>query len=176
MAVSVIVASPRRPPVADVLAACCAMGFVVILALSAYWDPTIRVLHVFEALPYLAAAFLSLRQRKLGYVLGTASGAFWLWMAATQTSFVRNGFEQLATLVRTGRIDRADVLIAAPAACFTGGLALFSLAGYFRLRNKSRKDVLLFALAFLAIAAYFAGMFAAFAPRYLALFQRLFQR
>jgi hypothetical protein len=43
------------------------------------WDSSIRILHAFEALPYGLAAVLCLRQRKLGYLLGAASGAFWLW-------------------------------------------------------------------------------------------------
>ena len=176
MATHVIAPSPQRPHIVDALAAFCAIGFVAVLAISAYWDPTIRVLHVFEALPYLAAAMLCLRQRRLGYILGTASGAFWLWMAGTRTTFVRNGFEQLAALVRSGHVDRPEVFIAAPAAVATGGLALFSFVGYLRLRSKSWRDVALFAVAFVAIAGYFAAMFAAFAPRYLVLFERLFQR
>ena len=54
-------------------------------------------------------------------MLGAASGAFWLWMAGTLTTFVRNGFERVAMLLRTGRVDRPDILIAAPAAFVTGG-------------------------------------------------------
>ena len=45
-------------------AAGCAIAFVVILGITAYWDPTIRVLHVFESLPYIVAAVLCLRQHK----------------------------------------------------------------------------------------------------------------
>jgi hypothetical protein len=51
----------------DVAAAVCAAGFIVVLAVSAYWDRSIRVLHVFEALPYALAGALCLRQNKLGY-------------------------------------------------------------------------------------------------------------
>src|SRR2546430_351400 len=65
----------------DVAAAICAAAFVVVLAVSAYWDRSIRVLHVFESLPYIAAAILCLRRSKVGYALGAASGASWLWMA-----------------------------------------------------------------------------------------------
>ncbi|HEY7502122.1 MAG TPA: hypothetical protein VH740_26615 [Vicinamibacterales bacterium] len=164
-----------RSPTLDVFSAACAAAFVVVLAVSAYWDPTIRMLHVFEAVPYLVAAMLTLRQKKPGYILGFASGGFWLWMAGTRTTFVRNGFEQLAILLRTGHVDQPDVLIAAPAAIATGGLALLSLVGYFRSRTRSWRDAGLFVLALGAIAAYFAAIFAAFAPRYLVLFERLFQ-
>src|SRR4051812_12997233 len=89
--------------------------FVAILALAAYWDPTIRVLHTFEAVPYVVAAVLAVRRSKVGYALGVASGAFWLWLAGWLVTFVRNGFEMLAVLLRTGRMVRPDVLIAVPA-------------------------------------------------------------
>ena|SRR5687768_1765527 len=87
----------------DRLAAGCAASFIVILAISAYWDPPIRVLHAFEAIPYGIAAALCLRRRKAGYMLGAAGGGFWLWMAGTLTTFVRNGFERLARWIQTGQ-------------------------------------------------------------------------
>jgi hypothetical protein len=160
----------------DALAAGCAVAFIVILAIAAYWDRTIRVLHAFESLPYIVAAALSLRQRKFGYMLGAASGAFWLWMAGTLTSFVRNGFERAAMLLRTGHVDRPDVLIAAPAALATGGLVLFSLWGYSRTRNKSWSDLGLLAVATGAVGGFFMAIFAGFAPQYLGMFRHLFGR
>jgi hypothetical protein len=166
--------SPRRGHAIDVLAAGCATAFVVILGITAYWDRTIRVLHVFESLPYLVAAVLCLRQRKSGYMLGAAIGAFWLWTAGTLTTFVRNGFERVAILLRTGHVDRPDILIAAPAACAAGGLVLFSLWGYARGRNKSWSDVGLFVAATGGVAGLFIAIFAAFAPQYLGMFRHLF--
>jgi hypothetical protein len=151
----------------DIAAAVCAAIFIVVLAVSAVLDATIRVLHVFEALPYLLAAILVLRQHKFGYALGFASGGFWLLTATWRTSFVRNGFERLLS----ADWSRPDLLIAVPAALSTGGLALFGLLGYARLRNKSARDVLLFVAAFVGIVLFFYGIFAAFQPRYLALFR-----
>src|SRR4051812_37677214 len=76
----------------DRLAVASAALFVVILAVAAYWDSSIRVLHLFEAVPYLLAAGLITRQRRFGYLLGVASGAFWLWTAGFLTTFIKNGF------------------------------------------------------------------------------------
>ena len=166
----------RRGHAIDALAAGCAVAFVVILGIAAYWDRTIRVLHLFESIPYIVAAVLCLRQSKLGYMLGAASGAFWLWMAGTLTTFVRNGFERVAMLLRTGHVDRLDILIAAPAAAVTGGLVLFSLWGYSRARNKSWSDLGLFVVATGAVGSFFIAIFAAFAPQYLGMFRRLFGR
>jgi hypothetical protein len=155
----------------DRLAALCATAFIGILGMSAYWDHTIRVLHVFESLPYAVAAVLSLRGRKSGYILGVAAGGFWLWMAATLTTFVRNGFERLSMLLRTGHVDRPDILIAAPAALVTGGLVVFSVWGYCRLRDKSWSDLGLFVAATALVAGFFVGIFTAFAPQYLGMFK-----
>jgi hypothetical protein len=166
--------SSKRGKTIDRLAAACATAFIVILGIAAYWDRTIRVLHVFEALPYILAAALCLRQRKFGYMLGAAAGAFWLWTAGTLTTFVRNGFERVSMLVRTGHVDRPDVVIAAPAALFTGGLVIFSLWGYSRLRNKSWSDLGLFVAAMGLVAGFFVAIFAAFAPQYLNMFRHIF--
>jgi len=166
--------SQRPGHAVDALAAGCAAAFIVILGIAAYWDRTIRVLHVFESLPFIVAALLCLRQHKFGYVLGAASGAFWLWMAGTLTTFVRNGFERVAMLLRTGHVDRPDILIAAPAACVTGGLVVFSLWGYARARNKTWSDLGLFVAATGAVAGFFVAIFAAFAPQYLGMFKHLF--
>jgi hypothetical protein len=154
-------------------AAGCAAMFVAVLAVSAYWDRRIRLLHLFESVPYLAAGALCLRQSKFGYALGVTAGAFWLWMAAIPTTFVRNGFERLGMLVRTGSVDRLDILIAVPAACATAGLIVFSVAGYAGLPNKSWRDAGPMAAAMIVVPAFFVLIFAAFAPQYLGMFERV---
>ena len=160
----------------DFGAAVCSVIFVAILAVAAYWDSTIRVLHLFESLPYLAAAVLCLRQNKFGYMLGVVSGAFWLWTAGFLTTFVRNGFERLAMLFRTGTVDRFDILIAAPAAIAAGGLVLFSIAGYARLAAKSKNDIFLLLAALVVVPTFFIAIFAAFAPQYLGMFHGILRR
>jgi hypothetical protein len=92
------------------------------------------------------------------------------------TTFVRNGFERVAILLRTGHVDRLDVLIAAPAVSVTGGLVLFSLWGYFRTRNKSRSDLGLFAMAMAVVAGFFVAIFAALTPQYLGMFRHIVGR
>jgi len=72
-------------------------------------------------------------------------------------------------------VDRPDILIAAPAALITGGLVIFSLWGYFRLRNKSWSDLGLFVAAIALVAGFFVAIFAAFAPQYLGMFRHIFR-
>lgn len=153
--------------------AVCSIGFVVVLAVAAYWDRTIRILHFFESLPYLIAAVLCMRNRKSGYILAFAAGAFWLWIAGTLTTFVRNGFERLVLLVTTGHLDRPDILIAVPAALCTAGLMVFGLWSYCRFPDKKWRDLGAFLLALALVAGWFVGIFALFAPRYLGMFRRL---
>src|SRR5262245_26397875 len=150
-----------------VAASVCCGTFILMLAIAAYWDRSIRVLHIFESLPYLFAAILSLRQSKYGYSLGFASGAFWLWTAGFLTSFVRNGFEQLALLIQTGSTGRLDLLIAVPAAISTFGLSLLSVTAYAGAPNKSWRDAALFLAAVAVIVGFFLAIFALFAPQYL---------
>lgn len=156
---------------ADKLAVASAGLFIAMLALAAYWDPSIRVLHVFEAIPYLVAAFLIVRGHKYGYLLGIAGGAFWLWSAGFLTRFVRSGFERLEMLLQTGHVDRWDVFIAVPAAIGTGGLLLFSALGYARSAKKLPSDVVRFAATTAIVAGFFIGIFYFFAPRFLGIFK-----
>lgn len=159
------------PSKIDRTAAVSAAGFVAVLALAAYWDRSIRVLHAFESLPYVAAAALIWRRSKPGYAVGFVSGAFWLWMGGFLTTFVRNGFERAGMLVRTGTVDRPDILIAAPAAVFTAGLAVLSLVGYARRDDKSWADLVRFAVAAVAVPAFFVAIFWLFKPEYLQMFR-----
>ncbi len=73
--------------VADISIAVCAAIFIAILGISAYWDRSIVALHFAEAGLYLVVAVLCLRQRKYGYALGVASGAFCGWQVRERLSF-----------------------------------------------------------------------------------------
>jgi hypothetical protein len=106
-------------------------------------------------------------------MLGTAGGVFWLWAAGIRTTFIRNGFERVVMLLPTGHVDRADVFIAAPAACVTGGLVLFSLSSYAHAPDKSWIDVGSFVAAFGILIAFFVAIFTAFTPQYLSIFGHL---
>jgi hypothetical protein len=158
----------------DIAVAVCVATFVAVLAISAYWDPSIRILHALEAIPYALAAALCLRGKTFGYALGAASGAFWLWMAGLLTTFVRNGFDRVEMLIRTGTVDRVDQLIAAPAAIATGGLVLFCCLGYLGRSGKSWGDLASWAVALAGVPLFFLVIIAAFAPQYLPILQRAF--
>jgi hypothetical protein len=165
-----------RLGLADRLAVASAILFVAILAVAAYWDSSIRVLHCFEALPYLLAAGLIVRRRRYGYMLGAASGTFWLWTGGVLTTFIKNGFERLASLVLTGHVDRWDIVIAVPAAIGTGGLVVFSGLAYARSTAKSPFDILRFLVTLALVAGFFVLIFRLFAPQYLGMFGTMLPR
>jgi hypothetical protein len=83
----------------------------VVLALAVHWDSSIRVLHLFESFPYLMSSSFLFAQSQIWLRWGFATGAFWLWIAGTLTTFVRS-FERLTMLVTTGHVDRQDMWIA----------------------------------------------------------------
>jgi len=165
---------PTRPRTGDVVSngiVAATVLFVVILAVSAFWDPTIRVLHLFEALLYAGVAALCIRRMKIGYALGVASGAFWLWSAWGLTTFVKNGFQMLALSIRIHQLRRPDLLIAVPAWASMVTLVVLSVWGYAGLSRKSIRDLGLFVLAFVAVAAFYVAIEAAFTPRFLEMFK-----
>ena len=161
--------SPRRHPL-GVAAAISALAFAVVLAVSAYFDRSIRWLHAFEAIPYIAAAALCWRLSKHGFALGIAAGGLWFSMGAFRTGFVRNGLEQLNHWIHSGLLERPDQLIALPAAASTLALALFSAAAYIRLTRKRWSDLGVLALYVFLVVTFFMAIFAVFAPRYLRVF------
>jgi hypothetical protein len=158
----------------DPAIAVCACMFVVVLAVAAYWDASIRVVHVFEALPYIAAAILCARQRKAGYALGVMAGLLWLGLAGRGSTFIENGFQVIAVSLRTHNVVRPDLLIAVPGALATTGLTVFSAIGYGQLTNRRLSDAALFGGAAIFVTAFFFGIFALFSPQFLVPLKHLF--
>jgi hypothetical protein len=71
------------------------------------------------------------------------------------------GSKRLEVLLRTGSVDRPDVLIAVPAAVAAAGLALSSVLGYARLPNKSWRDSAALAATVVIVPGFFIAIFAA---------------
>jgi len=163
----------RLSNLAILLSACL---FVIVLIVSAWFDRSIRVLHAFEALPFLVSPWLCHRRPKLGYMLAFVCGAFWIWTAGFLTTFIRNGFERVIIFIQAGTVDRPDILLAVPGFIGTFGLVVFSLIGYWKLDNKDRKDFLILIVMFAAVFLFFVLIFALFMPQYLGMFKWMIGR
>ena len=147
--------------------------FVVVLGISAYWEPDIRWLHFFQAWMYIAAMALSLIGSRWGYFIGISAAGLWDYTNVFATTFFFNGLDQLAIWVRTGHLARPDLLISVPA-WFSNLLVVAGcLWAYSRRREKPRSDIVRFLVTFALTTGFFALDMAIFQPRYLGIFPRL---
>jgi len=90
--------------------------FIFALFVSAIYDPKIRVLHVFEALIYIAIIVLTRRNSAWGFGAGCIIAIFWNYIGLFVTNFVKSGVQEFFLLLQTGHLHRPDLLIALPAA------------------------------------------------------------
>src|SRR5882724_6604534 len=146
-----------RPTALDIVTAACCGIFIGILALAAWWDPSIRWLHAFQALLYVAIA----------------TAGFWNYTTLFLNNFFHAGREQLSILLSTGQLPRPDLLIAVPAVAAHFVMIGCCLWGYVRLPEKDWRDVGRAAACTALSVGYFALIMALFQPRYLGLFTRV---
>src|SRR5712692_3911319 len=89
--------------------------FILVLGVSAYWEPNIRWLHFFQAWMYIATIVLSFRGNRWGYFIGISAAGLWDYANLFATTFFFNGLRQLLQWVHTGHLARPDLFIAVPA-------------------------------------------------------------
>ncbi len=165
--------SGRRLGAAEILILVGASAFVLVLGVSAFWEPDIRWLHFFQAWMYLATIALSIRGSRWGYLAGISAAGLWNFANIFATTFFFSGMEQLFQWVRTGHMARPDILIAVPAWCSNFLVVTGCLWAYLRCREKPLSDIWRFAVAFALTTGFFILDMAVFQPRYLRIFRRL---
>ncbi len=148
--------------------------FILVLAVSAIWDPTIRWLHFFQAWMYIAAIWLGLRNNRWGYFIGISAAGMWNYSAIFANTFFANGLRELSQLMHTGHLARPDQLIAV----FAWSANLLVVVGCLwayarRIPEKSASDILRFVIAFALTTGFFALDMWVCQPRYLPLFHRM---
>ena len=147
--------------------------FILVLAVSAFWEADIRWLHFFQAWMYLAAIALGLRRNRWGYFIGISAAGLWDYANIFATTFFFNGLQQLSQWIHTGHLERPDLLIAVPAWFSNLAVVIGCLWGYSRLPGKSFSDAARFLLTFALTTSFFALDMFLFQPRYLSLFPRM---
>jgi len=147
--------------------------FVLMLIVSAVFDPSIRWLHFFQAWMYVVVLWLSLRKNKWGYFIGLSAAGLWVYSNLFVTTFFVNGLQQLALWIRTGHLARPDLLIAVPAWLANLLVVVGCAWGYLQLTRKNLTDLFRFLLAFVLTTGFFALDMYLFQPRYLGLFPHL---
>jgi hypothetical protein len=147
--------------------------FILVLVVSAIWDPSIRWLHFFQAWMYLVAMWLGIRRSLWGYLIGMSAAGLWAYSNLFVTTFFVNGLQELAFWARSGHLARPDLLIAVPAWLANVLVLMGCVWGYLQLRRKHLGDALRLAVAFVLTTGFFALDMALFQPRYLGMFPHL---
>ena len=137
--------------------------FTVALAISATIIPQLRLLHLLQALIYVAIIVLAGRNSPWGFGAGVVVPIAWNCLGLFITHLIQVGAGQLWLLMRTGHVTRPDTL-----AVLLGGVAHFLLiiaciAGFLQLRPSTKQWAQFFAGGLLAMA-YFALIIVTTAP------------
>jgi hypothetical protein len=138
--------------------------FIFALAVSAFFVPQLRLLHVFQALIYVAVIVLTRRNSPWGFGIGVIIPAAWNCLNLFVTHLFQKGAVQFWSLVRTGHVSRPETMMVT-----VGGVAHFLLivacvAGFLQLRPRGKRWGQFFGGGILA-SAYFALIIAIAAPR-----------
>jgi hypothetical protein len=147
--------------------------FIIVLAVSAFWEADIRWLHFFQAWMYVAAIALSARRNRWGYFIGLSAAGLWAYANLFVTNFFVSGLHWLGQWVATGHLAHADQIIAVLAWFSNVLVVIGSVWGYSRLPAKSFADAGKVVLTFAITSGFFALAMALFQPRYLGIFPRM---
>ncbi len=157
----------------EIVASC--LLFIFALAVSAYFEPPIRVLHTLQALIYVAVIGGALWHQKWAYGVGIGIAAFWNYVNLFVNTFIRNGVETLGIVISGGHVTNPGTIIAIPAALGHFGMIAFCFWAYLRLRNKRWTDIGILLGSGAVAIGYFASIIAIFGPQYLPLFRKVFR-
>ena len=149
--------------------------FMIALAVSAYFEPPIRILHTLQALIYVAVIVGALRHQKWAYGVGISIAAFWNYVNLFVNTFIRNGVETLGVVISGGQVANPGTIIAVPAALGHFGMIACCLWAYLRLRNKRWTDIGILLGSGAVAIGYFGSIIAIFGPQYLPLFRKVFR-
>jgi len=150
-----------------------AVGFILALAVSDIFDPTIRLLHSLQALIYVVTIALALRRNVWGLGAGFGIGVFWNYVNLFVTTFIAAGAQQLWILVTTGHLPRPDLFIGIVAGVSHLLLIVGCLAAALWLRPAARQW-LAFALGGTLAVAYLVAIILLTGPQYVPLLRRIF--
>ena len=149
-------------------------SFILALLVSAVFDPKIRVLHALQALIYFTVIVLTRRNDAWGFGAGCIIAGFWNYINLFVTTFIMAGLQQLSILVRTGKLERPDLLIAVIAAGGHFVLIIGCVAGFLRMQPRAKQWARFMAGGVLAVA-YFTVIIITTGPQYIVLLKRAFR-
>lgn len=146
--------------------------FVFGLAVSAIFSPEWRVLHVFQALIYVAVVVLTWRKHPAGFGAGLAVALFWNILLITNGA--RDVVQEVQRLIRTGHPQRPDLLVTAFAACGHMLIIIGCIVGLFRMRPTTRQWIQCAGGGIAALAYLMAIVFTLGPPQAVELMKHVF--
>lgn len=136
-------------------------AFVVALAVSAVFVPEIRLLHVFQALIYIATAVWSVRGNRWGYFVGISGAGLWAYLGAFASSLFAQFIQQPA---------RPDLILQMFAWVANVLVVIGSVRAYTSRSTHPGSDVVRFAVAAGLTTGYLAAAIAICDPPRLGVF------
>ncbi len=113
--------------------------FVSALAVSAFFDPQWRVLHVLQALIYVAVIVLARRNSAWGFGAGVFIATFWNILVLFRSPVGPLAVAGIGSLMHGGPAPRPDVVLQVVAACGHVLIIVACLVGFFRTRPGARQ-------------------------------------
>jgi hypothetical protein len=146
------------------------LGLVVSAAFAAEW----RVLHVLQALIYVAVIVLTRRTSAWGFGAGVFVAVFWNSLSVFFTTAARDGLIELSTVVRSGHLTRPDLLLSLFASLGHVFIIIACVAGFARLRPAARQWSEFVGGGVLALAYLLAIVFVFGPPQAITLMKHVF--
>lgn len=138
--------------------------FIIALIGSAVAVPQLLLLHVFQALIYVAVILFARRNHASGFGAGFTIAVAWNSLQLFITHLTQAGAHVLWTLLTTGRLSRPETLMV-----FIGSIAHFVLIvaciAAFRQLRPGKKEWWQFLAGCLLVLAYFGAIVAILRPR-----------
>jgi hypothetical protein len=113
--------------------------FIFALAISAYFEPQWRVLHFLQALIYVAVIVLTRRKSAWGFGAGVFIAVFWNTLVLFRSPVGSDAVQVIGSLVRTGQLERLDVLVQLFAAGGHFLIIVACLVGFSRIHPVARQ-------------------------------------
>lgn len=148
--------------------------FMFGLLVSAVFAPEWRLLHALQMLIYVGVIVLTRRNSAWGFGVGFFVAAFWNVLALLGTPMFQDAFREIGELIRTGTVERPDLLLSLLAAIGHSLVIVGCLSGFLRITPSRRQWVQFVAGGLLVIGYLFAIVIAFAPPEGVALFRRVF--
>lgn len=137
------------------------VGFMLVLAESAYFEREVLWLHVFQSLIYVAIIVLSLRHNTWGYAIAIAIATLWNTFNVF-SGFFAGGIRAWSSFIQTGTIEDPVLLVSPLAGLDHVALMVCVIWAYLRLDRKSWRDMGVLAATYIGVTAYFLAIIALF--------------